>query len=180
MAFSHGKSALIALYRLRTLDAFKDKKLHAILIALDFKGTFGNVWHPVVLHFLHSRNGPSDIYHLKSFLADPRVIFRSHAGEVSAGPTLDIPQGSPIRPLLWNLIIYGLLELPFPTDLFAQAYADDTVVVIASPDRLELEAKTTITLNLISARAHYNKVVIGVCKKSFIFIRMPPPSHCSH
>ncbi|KAH7932815.1 hypothetical protein HPB49_003253 [Dermacentor silvarum] len=61
-------------------------------------------------------------------------------GEVSAAPTLGSPQGSPISPLLWNIIIYGLLELPFPDDVFAQAYADDTVVVISAPNRLELEA----------------------------------------
>ncbi|KAH7936840.1 hypothetical protein HPB49_005706 [Dermacentor silvarum] len=89
--------------------------------------------------------------------------------EVSAAPTLGSPQGSPISPLLWNIIIYGLLELPFPADVFAQAYADDTVVVISAPNRIELEAKSSIALGLISAWAHRAKVVISAEKSHFLY-----------
>ncbi|KAH7965555.1 hypothetical protein HPB49_008713 [Dermacentor silvarum] len=58
---------------------------------------------------------PANLYHLFcSFLSGRRVVFRARAGEVSASPTIGSPQGSPISPLLWNLIVHSLLSLPMP------------------------------------------------------------------
>ncbi|KAH7963902.1 hypothetical protein HPB52_023775 [Rhipicephalus sanguineus] len=50
----------------------------------------------------------------------------------------DSPHGSPISPLLWNVIIHGLLSLDMPPGVSVQAYADDTVILISGKTRQSL------------------------------------------
>ncbi|KAH7980634.1 hypothetical protein HPB49_017783 [Dermacentor silvarum] len=82
------------------------------MIAIDFKGAFDSVWHLLVLSFMKRHACPRTILDLlRSLLTDRSVVYRSHSGEVSAEPTLGSPQGSPISPLLWNVVVRGLLHL---------------------------------------------------------------------
>ncbi|KAH7932688.1 hypothetical protein HPB49_000978 [Dermacentor silvarum] len=114
--FTHARSAPLALYALRQrLFSLKTAKTPAVLISLDFTGAFDSVWHAAVLFFLRKHHCPANLYHLlRSFLSGRRVVYRSSAGEVSACPSIGSPQGSPISPLLWNIIIHSLLDLDFP------------------------------------------------------------------
>ncbi|KAH7949161.1 hypothetical protein HPB49_005700 [Dermacentor silvarum] len=114
--FTHARSAPLALYVLKQrLLSLKASKTPAVLISLDFQGAFDSVWHAAVLFFLRRHRCPANLYHLLcSFLSGRRVVFRARAGEVSASPTIGSPQGSPISPLLWNLIVHSLLSLPMP------------------------------------------------------------------
>lgn len=117
--FTHGRSAVMALYALRQrLAEYKQQKVPAIIVAIDFKGAFDSVWHPLVLHSLQK------YYLLRSILRDRSILYRSQSGEASARPTLESLQGSPLSPLLWNLVIRGLLDLPVPHGVVIQAYAD--------------------------------------------------------
>ncbi|KAH7963863.1 hypothetical protein HPB52_023736 [Rhipicephalus sanguineus] len=130
--FTHGKSAVLAVHRLHEqLVRLKREKTPAVLMSLDFQGAFDSVWHPLVLQFFRDRGLPSRLYHLlRTFLCERTVTFTSHAGEAHAQPSLGSPQGSPISPLLWNVIIHGLLSLDMPPGVSVQAYADDTVILI--------------------------------------------------
>ncbi|KAH7970987.1 hypothetical protein HPB49_017596 [Dermacentor silvarum] len=135
-------SAVLALFDMKTrLLQLKAEKTPAVLMSLDFRGAFDSVWHPLVLRFFRDRGLPSNLYHLiKSFLEERHVIFRSHAGEVAASQSLGSPQGSPLSPLLWNVLIHDRLCLPMPPGATVQAYADDTVILVAARSRDELGA----------------------------------------
>lgn len=135
--FTHGRSAVSALVRLKErLAELKAARTPAVMMALDFQGAFDSVWHPGVLRFFRERRVPANLYHLlRTFLRDRSVVFISHAGEIEAHPSLGSPQGSPLSPMLWNVTIHDLLDLPLPTGITLQAYADDTVIVVPAQNR---------------------------------------------
>ncbi|KAL3192702.1 hypothetical protein MRX96_058757 [Rhipicephalus microplus] len=136
----YGRSAVMALVHLKeTLLQLRVSKTPAVLMSIDFQGAFDSVWHPRVLAFFHERRVPTNLYHmLRTFFQQRSVVFRSNAGELVAYPSLGSPQGSPISPLLWNVVIHDLLCLPLPTGITIQAYADDTIVVIPAESRERL------------------------------------------
>ncbi|XP_050024677.1 uncharacterized protein [Dermacentor andersoni] len=152
----------MALHALKTrLLALKEAKTPAILMSLDFRGAFDSVWHPLVLKFFRDRGLPTNVYHLRTFLEDRRVEFTSHAGAVEARPSLGSPQGSPLSPLLWNVIVHGLLELPMPAGVTAHAYADDTILVISAKTRDGLGAAGSEALRRVVAWAASVKVSLN-------------------
>ncbi|KAL3222183.1 hypothetical protein MRX96_028919 [Rhipicephalus microplus] len=120
-----------------TLLQLRVSKTPAVLMSVDFQGAFDSVWHPRVLGFFSaSAVCPANLYHmLRTFLQQRSVVFRSNAGELVAYPSLGSPQGSPISPMLWNVVIHDLLCLPLPMGITIQAYADDTSVVIPAESR---------------------------------------------
>ncbi|KAH7963912.1 hypothetical protein HPB52_023785 [Rhipicephalus sanguineus] len=168
--FTHAKSAVLALHSLHEqLLSLKASKKPAILMALDFQGAFDSVWHPCVLQFFRERGLPSCLYHLlRTFLTDRTVVFSSNAGRVEAHPSLGSPQGSPISPLLWNVIIHGLLSLPMPEGVVVQAYADDTVILIPGAKRQELSDKASEVLRRVDKWAAQVKVKLSREKTSCV------------
>ncbi|XP_065308861.1 uncharacterized protein [Dermacentor albipictus] len=115
-----------------------------VLISLDFRGAFDSVWHPIVLKYFRDRGCPTNLVGLlRSFLAGRTVEYTSHAGSVSAETSIGSPQGSPVSPLLWNVVVDGLLRLPMPPGVRVQAYADDTIVLVPGKNRARvMEAAT--------------------------------------
>ncbi|KAH7963847.1 hypothetical protein HPB52_023720 [Rhipicephalus sanguineus] len=138
--FTHARSAVVALDTLKTrLLQLKASNVPAILMSLDFQGALDSVWHPLVLKFFRDRGIAHNLYHLlRTFLHDRSVVFTSHAGQLTAHPSLGSPQGSPLSPMLWNVIIYDLLCLPMPPGVTIQAYADDTIIIIPAKSRERL------------------------------------------
>ncbi|KAH7963901.1 hypothetical protein HPB52_023774 [Rhipicephalus sanguineus] len=130
--FTHSRSAVVALDTFKTrLLQLKASKVPAILMSLDFQGAFDSAWHPLVLKFFRDRGLAHNLYHLlRTFLHDRSVVFTSHAGQLTAHPSLGSPQGSPLSPMLWNIIIYDLLCLPMPPGVTVQAYAEDAIIFI--------------------------------------------------
>ncbi|XP_037560809.1 uncharacterized protein LOC119439913 [Dermacentor silvarum] len=86
------------------------------------------------------------------------VTYRCHTGEVSAHSTLGSPQGSPISPLLWNIVISGLLDVPMPPGVAIQAYADDTVLVMPGESRAAIERTAALALQRVAEWSSRSKV----------------------
>ncbi|KAH7961728.1 hypothetical protein HPB52_011602 [Rhipicephalus sanguineus] len=104
-----------------------------------------------VKEFLQEHRCPRNVYNLlKSFLTNRYVVCKSNLDEVSEQPTLGSPQGSPISPLLWNLVIYGLLDIDWPDQVTVQACADDTVLLIHSLNKTALEQLSHLALAKVS------------------------------
>lgn len=49
------------------------------------------------------------------------------------------PQGSPLSPLLWNILISGMLDIHFTDEVHILAYADDVVTIIFGGTRKQFE-----------------------------------------
>ncbi|XP_049517222.1 uncharacterized protein LOC125942971 [Dermacentor silvarum] len=90
------------------------------------------------------------------------VTYRCHTGELSAHPTLGSPQGSPIGPLLWNIVISGLLDVPLPPGVGIQAYADDPVLVVPGENRAAIERTAALARQRVAEWSSRSKVIAKV------------------
>ncbi|KAH7963857.1 hypothetical protein HPB52_023730 [Rhipicephalus sanguineus] len=149
------------------LTRLKINRMPALLMSLDFHGAFDSVWHPLVLRYFRDRALPSGLYHLlRTFLEGRSVFLQSHAGQVEANPTLGSPQGSPLSPLLWNVVIDSLLSLSMPPGVLVQAYADDTIIVVPAPSRDALGNLASEVLRRVIRWSRDVKVSLN-CDKTF-------------
>ncbi|XP_040068031.1 uncharacterized protein LOC120841246 [Ixodes scapularis] len=80
------------------------------------------------------------------------------------------PQGSPLSPLLWNILLSGLLERTFPNHIYLQAFADDIVVVIEGNSRRELEERTIEILQEIGQWTSERKLYLNYSKCKCLII----------
>lgn len=78
--------------------------------------------------------------------------------------TIGSPQGSPLSPMLWNILIHELLETSFPGDVYVQAYADDTVLVVSGNQRREIDNLANSALQIVEGWANRVKVRLNVDK----------------
>ena len=78
----------------------------------------------------------------------------------SAFPTMGIPQGSIMSPLLWNIYFNEVLTLRFPASITVQAYADDLVLLSSSLSPLRIEADINFPLTRIEKW----------CKKNYLHV----------
>lgn len=59
--------------------------------------------------------------------------------DVYTSATISTPQGSPLSPLFWNVVIHEVLYTEFSTGVHVQAYTDDTVLVASGRQGREVE-----------------------------------------
>lgn len=99
------------------------------------------------------------------------MVFRTRTEDVSAAATIGSSQGSPLSPLLWNVLIHGLLETDFPEGVYVQAYAYDTVLVVSGGQRRELEHVANLALQTVTTWAESVRVRLNAEKCSYMLFR---------
>lgn len=67
------------------------------------------------------------------------------------------PQGSPLSPILWNLVIEEVLTKRYPLGVKVQGFADDITVIIEGKVRQEIETTANVALKIIEEWAQQNK-----------------------
>ncbi len=72
------------------------------------------------------------------------------SGMVKKEMTCEVPQGSALRPLLWNIAFGDILKEEVPLGVSIIWYADDTLVVMAENDIPMLEWKVNTTCEAIT------------------------------
>lgn len=83
---------------------------------------------------------------------------------------LGAPQGSPLSPFLWNLIISELLNKQMPENTTIQALADDITLLIKGKSRSSLEKEAESALNIVYDWSIKNKLTFSNDKCEFINI----------
>lgn len=159
--FTHNKSSTIALYNLvQHLQTLKQNGKTSLVISLDFSGAFDTVCYPFILHFLQEHKCPCNIFNLlSSFFRDRHIsyITEDHR-KINKKITLGCPQGSPLSPLLWNILIHDLLLTSFPSYVYIQAFADDVILVIEGLSRRDIEYRAETALTLVHNWAEERKL----------------------
>jgi len=125
--FRPGISTIDALERLYSFHKETSKKLytHQGLLFMDIKGAFNNFNINYCLQQLLKLECPHYLFNtLATFLQNRKLYLNDYCYTTSNGT----PQGSSLSPLLWNIVMNGLLEsIPNSDCYIVQAYADDLV-----------------------------------------------------
>ncbi|XP_023233317.1 uncharacterized protein LOC111633023 [Centruroides sculpturatus] len=120
-----------------------------MLIRIDFRKAFDNLWWTSVINRLIKTKCPSNITNLmKNYLSKRTAGFYTNNIKVEVEVTRGCPQGSRCGPGVWNLVLDELLEQQEDTEeLRIQAYADDTLIMVAHKncDRVAEIANNTLT-----------------------------------
>ena len=150
-AFRPGRSTNHALlnYSSMASDYIKNK-IPNIVIHLDIKGAFDNVWAPVLLRELENLKCPT---YLRLWIADymfrRKQVIKTQIGEVSCNVQKSTPQGGSLSPIFWNIVINGLLKTLGPMTDFLQGYADDIVFSVTSKSLEAAERKANSVLKIV-------------------------------
>lgn len=131
-AYQPGKSCETALHQLvgRIEDSLAGKEI-ALCAFLDIEGAFSNVPLEAMTRAVLRRGvNPSISKWIGSMLRCRRVKATLQGESVEVTPTRGCPQGGVLSPLLWNLVVDGLLVELTDAGIYIQGYADDIVLMV--------------------------------------------------
>ncbi|CAF4921525.1 unnamed protein product [Pieris macdunnoughi] len=155
-----------ALYTLmRKIKLGLSNKKLITLISLDIEGAFDNAWWPAICVRLTEERCPPNLALLvRNYLGD-REVRVVYGGAVAARPTnKGCVQGSISGPTLWNLLLDPLLQTLERAGVYAQAFADDVVLLFESNTALETEKLANDALTQICEWGHKNKLRFAPAK----------------
>ena len=127
--FRPGRHAQGACWRLveAITSAFRDRD-QVRAVALDIQAAYDSVWRNGLLHKMHQKKIPPDlIYWIQSFMSQRRCRVQVGDAEVMCSPECGLPQGSPLSPTLFLILIDDLLMELKKAGVNVQAYADDII-----------------------------------------------------
>src|SRR5699024_6977153 len=148
--FTRGRSTTTALTRVvnDVLEGRRDRL--TALLSIDFSKAFDNArWSDIISNMIGYGFPPYLISVLRSYL-EVRSVRPTHNGNGYPTPTTNgCPQGSPLSPILWNLLINPLLSFAFPEGTTIVAYADDISIVCTDETAAGLAAKIQTSLDVV-------------------------------
>lgn len=170
--FTHNTSAVLAMYQIKqNILAAKESNLTSIIISLDITGAFNSLWTPFVLQILKNQNCPKNLFQItQSLLTNREITYYTKSKITRKKNILGCPQGSPISPLLWNLIISTLLNKTFDNNVQVQAFADDVTITTHGKTRKNIEDSANRTLDEISQWGKQHNLEFNPSKCKFIII----------
>ncbi|XP_039303927.1 uncharacterized protein LOC113003211 [Solenopsis invicta] len=105
---------------------------YAVGTFLDIEGAFNKV-HKVVCEEALHRGVPEKLVEWIRSMLGRRVVASLGTTRVSGGVERGCPQGGVLSPLLWCLVMDGLLEGLSERGFFVQGYADDVALLVREP-----------------------------------------------
>lgn len=131
-AYRAGRSVETALHHLvNRIDGVLERRQSALGVFIDIEGAFDNTSFNSMCQALERRGAePSVIRWIGSVLSKRKVIARLAGSSAEAVVSRGCPQGGVLSPLLWCLVVDSLLETLCQSGFYAQAYADDLVILI--------------------------------------------------
>ncbi|UYV67433.1 hypothetical protein LAZ67_5000592 [Cordylochernes scorpioides] len=108
--FIKSKSTITALNTvIDVLMEHKQKELSA-LVTIDISGAFDNAWWPAIIKRIDSDNLPVKLIKILQSYLNSRTISFSYDNLTTSKPiTKGCPQGGPLSPLLWTILLDDLL-----------------------------------------------------------------------
>lgn len=164
-----------------TEDALYDLKQHVesnlkrkeiiVMISLDIEGAFDNTWWPAIKKQLAVKKCPPNLRHLTDNYFENRKVVVGYAGKTHAKATSKgCVQGSIAGPTFWNLVLDPLLDQLKAKGIYAQAFADDVVLIFSEKTTATLEEKANATLKCVHAWGIKNKLNFAAQKTNAMTI----------
>ncbi|UYV61384.1 hypothetical protein LAZ67_1004682 [Cordylochernes scorpioides] len=159
--FRRSRSTISALNEIVKIALEHKNKEYTAIIAVDISGAFDNAWWPMVLKRLDEDN---------SFLNNRRVRFRYSSNETHKKLSKGCPQGGPISPTIWNIILNDLLNNYSESNSEIIAYADDITVICWGNNLTELRNTTGKVMGRILDWCGNNKLTVSEEKTKILYL----------
>lgn len=145
------------------------------LLSIDFTGAFDNADWNLITQNLMEYGAPSWIVDIiRSFLQDRFVTCNYNNAEYTKAVFKGCPQGSPLSPILWNVLINpALVSIDSPGSR-VHAYADDLNIVCTGENVRLLHANVQRTLDALADWSRLNRLKINAQKTHYMLFRSPP------
>jgi len=131
----------------------------AAIVSLDVEGAFKSAWAPNVLKNLQESGCPRNLYNLtKNYFSKRRATMATNNMKLERAVSKGCPQGSCLRPGMWNIFYNSLLKLKFTSSTKIIAFADDLILLTRGETVSEIENIANLELTKISTWARENKV----------------------
>lgn len=168
--FTNGKSAITALYKLkRDIVHSLENKDNIIVISLDITNALGNIIVDRVKKRFRDLEIHKDLSQLVlHMLQDRSISYELGQNKIQLKLNKGAPQGSPLSPFLWNVIVSELLVAEMPETTTIQAFADDLTLVVRGKSRAKLEAEAAKALTIIHEWSTRNELNFSLEKCEFI------------
>ena len=169
--FRKGKSTIDALFSVQH-QILNSPHKYIILVFMDIKKAFDTAWWPMIFHRLSNLPiSPNLLAALKDFLSDRTVTLTNGSNSYNSSLSRGCPQGSVLSPVLWNILIDSIFEIPLPPACSPRAFADDIAIIIEGDSRASLEAKARAIMSCLNDWAQANKLAFSPEKSKCLLVR---------
>ncbi|KAF7489848.1 Retrovirus-related Pol polyprotein from type-1 retrotransposable element R1 [Sarcoptes scabiei] len=167
--FTPKKSTITALFAIKNKILSDKQHKMTSLITIDFTGAFDNADWNIILNNMHQLQIPQHLIQMMhSYFHHRTITMKYNKIEYSKVMTKGCPQGSPLSPLLWNILINKLLDSFTITNASIYAYADDITVICSSTDLDGLQSIIIESLDFINNFSHQNNLKINFSKTKIL------------
>jgi len=164
--FKPGRSTLGAIRNLFTWSRLSDDK-YVITVFLDISGAFDNLKWSALLEDLETLGTSEHTRRLIMDYLSGRTASMTIGGvSKTVKVTKGCPQGSILRPVLWNVTMEALLRVEQPHYVNVQAYADDVAISVAGPTRASIIRRAELALQPVLQWAHYRGLSFSAQKST--------------
>ncbi|UYV64819.1 hypothetical protein LAZ67_3002072 [Cordylochernes scorpioides] len=142
------------------------------LITVDIAGAFDNAWWPAIIRRLDLDNIPSKLIRIiQSYLnSERRPNFSYEDTNVTKNLTKGCPQGGPISPILWNILLNDLLKSFKHPNAEIICYADDVSIICWSKSVEDLKILSEYILCYVMQWCNRNKLSISPEKTNLLYL----------
>lgn len=167
--FTKHRSTTTALTNI-TKDILDNKKQHPTsILAIDYSKAFDHANWNIIIKNLSQANFPLSIINvIRSYLTDRSVTFHYNQHKHTQSTNKGCPQGSPLSPTLWNIIINTLLNSFSVHGAYVHAYADDLNIVCTGNNLKELQTCLQNSLDFVHNWSQANHLTINAQKTQIL------------
>lgn len=141
------------------------RKQHVLAVSLDCSGAFDRIKFDSAEEAMSDMGIPSNIRAFYKHVLEERTVTADLQGErIKRKPKRGSPQGGVLSPLIWNLIMHGILSQFKGKAIKVVGYADDIILLVAGKDPNTLVSLMNKALHKVLRWGQANGLVFNPTK----------------
>ncbi|UYV62553.1 hypothetical protein LAZ67_2001037 [Cordylochernes scorpioides] len=144
---------------------------YAAIIAVDISAAFDNAWWPALMKRLDEDGvQASMIKLLQSYFDNRRIRLRYSSTEINKKLSKGCPQGGPLSPTLWNILINEILNNNLDDNCETIGYADDITLICWNKTPEQLRKTIDNVLRKINKWCESRKLKLSDEKTKILYL----------
>ncbi|UYV66036.1 hypothetical protein LAZ67_3006256 [Cordylochernes scorpioides] len=169
--FRRSKSTITALTEIIKIALEHKTREYAAIIAVDISAAFDNAWWPALMKRLDEDGVQASMIKLLQLYFDNRRIrFRYSSTEINKKLSKGCPQGGPLSPTLWNILINEILNNNLDDNCETIGYADDITLICWNKTPEQLRKTIDNVLRKINKWCESRKLKLSDEKTKILYL----------